>query len=180
MNRRLDSIILFWLTSGAFMNPLVLILVVPAAASAFLGQAVDAGIIGAIVLLSTAMDLSQTYRSQKAIEQLRQRVAPTATVLRNGEWKEILRREVVPGDLVRLLSRPGMSASLASYKPPPSFSRDKNLRMRSDVAVAGPSHRLRPVARWRRFRSVRSAYQTKSCSRAWEAPLFHRTRVCRL
>jgi hypothetical protein len=42
MNRRLDSIILFWLTSGAFMNPLVLILVVPAAASAFLGQAVDA------------------------------------------------------------------------------------------------------------------------------------------
>jgi Mg2+-importing ATPase len=86
----------------AFTNPLVLILVIAAVASAFLGQAVDAGIIGAIVLLSTAIDLSQTYRSQRAIDQLRDRVAPTATVLRGGEWKEIRRREVVPGDIVRL------------------------------------------------------------------------------
>src|SRR5664280_3660546 len=32
------------------------------------------------------------------------------------------------------------------FKPPP-FSRDKNLRLRSDVAVAAPSHRLLQVAR---------------------------------
>jgi Mg2+-importing ATPase len=86
----------------ALMNPLVLILLIAAVASAFLGQAVDAGIIGAIVLLSTAMDLSQTYRSQRAVERLRDQVAPTATVLRGGEWKEIRRRDVVPGDMVRL------------------------------------------------------------------------------
>jgi Mg2+-importing ATPase len=69
---------------------------------AFLGEKVDAGIIGVIVLLSAAIDLTQTYRSQQAIEQLRQQVAPTATVLRSGEWKEIRRRDVVPGDIVRL------------------------------------------------------------------------------
>ena len=85
-----------------FMNPLVLILVIAATASAFLGDKVDAGIIGVIVLLSAAIDLSQTFRSQHAIEQLRNRVAPTATVLRSGEWKEIQRREVVPGDIFRL------------------------------------------------------------------------------
>jgi P-type Mg2+ transporter len=85
-----------------FMNPLVLILLIAAVVSAFLGDAVDAGIIGVIVLLSGAIDLSQTYRSQRAIEQLRDRVAPTATVLRGGEWKEIRRRDVVPGDMVRL------------------------------------------------------------------------------
>jgi len=85
-----------------FMNPLVLILLIAAVLSAFMGEAVDAGIIGAIVLLSAAIDLSQTYRSQRAIEQLRDRVAPTATVLRGGEWKEIRRRDVVPGDIVRL------------------------------------------------------------------------------
>ncbi len=78
------------------MNPLVLILVIAAAASALLGQAVDAGIIGAIVLLSAAIDLAQTYRSQREIEQLRERVAPTATVLRGGARKEIQRRYVVP------------------------------------------------------------------------------------
>jgi Mg2+-importing ATPase len=86
----------------AFMNPLVLILVIAAVASAFLGDAVDAGIIGVIVLLSAAMDVSQTYRSQRAVEQLRDRVAPTATVLRGGEGKEIRRRDVVPGDVFRL------------------------------------------------------------------------------
>jgi P-type Mg2+ transporter len=85
-----------------FVNPLVLILVIAAVASAFLGEKVDAGIIATIVLLSAAIDFGQTYRSQRAIEQLRKRVAPTATVLRSGEWKEIQRREVVPGDIVRL------------------------------------------------------------------------------
>ena len=86
----------------AFTNPLVLILVIAAAASAFLGDKVDAGIIGVIVLLSAALDLSQTYRSERAMEQLRARIAPTATVLRGGEWKDIKRRDVVPGDIVRL------------------------------------------------------------------------------
>ncbi len=85
-----------------FTNPLVLILIIAAVASAFLGDKVNAGIIAVIVLLSAAVDLSQTYRSQRAIEQLRKQVAPTATVLRGGEWKEIQRREVVPGDMVRL------------------------------------------------------------------------------
>ncbi len=85
-----------------FMNPLTLILLFAAGASAFLGDAVDAGIIGAIVLLSAVMDFSQTYRSQRAIERLHDQVAPTATVQRDGAWQEIRRREVVPGDLVRL------------------------------------------------------------------------------
>jgi Mg2+-importing ATPase len=85
-----------------FTNPLVLILVIAAVASVFLGQKVDAGIIGLIVLISAAIDFAQTYRSQRAIDQLRDKVAPTATVLRSGQWKEIQRRDVVPGDIVRL------------------------------------------------------------------------------
>jgi Mg2+-importing ATPase len=85
-----------------FMNPLTLILLIAAIVSAFTGDKVDAGIIGVIVLLSGAIDLSQTYRSERAIEDLRNQVAPTATVLRGGEWKEMPRREVVPGDIIRL------------------------------------------------------------------------------
>lgn len=86
----------------AFKNPLVLILLIAAVTSAFLGEKVDAGIIGVIVLLSAAIDVTQTYRSQRAVEQLRDQVAPTASVLRSGEWKEIQRRDVVPGDIIRL------------------------------------------------------------------------------
>jgi len=86
----------------AFSNPLVLILVIAAIISGFMGEAVDAGIIGIIVLLSAAIDVTQSYRSQRAMERLRDQVAPTASVLRGGEWKEIRRHDVVPGDIVRL------------------------------------------------------------------------------
>ena len=85
-----------------FLNPLVLILLIAAVSSAFLGDVADAGIIIAIVLLSIALDFTQTHKSQQAIEQLQQRVAPTATVLRDGKWQEARRSAVVPGDIVRL------------------------------------------------------------------------------
>src|SRR5262249_43361900 len=83
-------------------NPLVLILVIAAVASAFLGEVVDAGLITTIVIISAAIDMAQTHRSQAAVERLRDRVAPIATVLRGGKWREIQRRDLVPGDVVRL------------------------------------------------------------------------------
>ena len=83
-------------------NPLVIILVIAAGISAYLGQRVDAAIIATIVGLSIAIDIAQTYRSQNAIEKLRAQVSPTATVLRDGDWKELHRHELVPGDVVRL------------------------------------------------------------------------------
>ena len=86
----------------AFTNPLTIILVIAAVVSAFLGEAVDASIIVIIVLLSTILDLTQTYRSRQAVDRLRDRIAPTATVQRDGEWKDIPRRNVVPGDVIRL------------------------------------------------------------------------------
>ncbi len=87
---------------GLFLNPLVVILLIAAAASAFLGQIADACIIAAVVLLSVAINFAQTYRSERAAERLREQVTPTATVQRDGEWREIARRSVVPGDAIRL------------------------------------------------------------------------------
>ena len=85
-----------------FLNPLVLILVIAATVSIFLGEVTDAGIIIAIVVLSNTLDFTQTRKSQTAMEQLRQRVAPTATVLRDGKWQELRCVDIVPGDVVRL------------------------------------------------------------------------------
>jgi len=83
-------------------NPLALILLIAATASVLLGQTVDATIIFIIVVISAAIDLAQTRRSDRAIARLRDRVAPTATVRRDGQWTEIPRREIVPGDVIRL------------------------------------------------------------------------------
>lgn len=85
-----------------FADPLVLILLVAAVLSAILGERVNAALIAAMVLLSIVVSFWQTWRSQRAVERLRAQVAPTATVLRDGELREIPRREVVPGDVVRL------------------------------------------------------------------------------
>jgi P-type E1-E2 ATPase len=59
-------------------------------------------IIFIIVQLSNILNFVQTYRSQKAVDQLGVSVAPTATALRDGEWIEIPRSHLVPGDMIRL------------------------------------------------------------------------------
>jgi Mg2+-importing ATPase len=85
-----------------FLNPLVVVLLIAATASAVLGEATDAGIIIAIVVVSNVLDFGQTRRSQKAVEQLQAQVTPKATVRRDGQWVDIPRAQLVPGDVVRL------------------------------------------------------------------------------
>jgi len=84
------------------LDPLVVILLVAGAASAFLGQVGDAVIVGAIVLLSSALNFWQTFRSARAVKRLQAQVAPTATLWRDGATKEVARREIVVGDVVEL------------------------------------------------------------------------------
>ena len=86
----------------ASANPLVIILLVASAASAVLGEATNAAIIGGIVCLSAGINFWQTFRSERAVRRLQERVAPTATAQRDGAWVELPRREVVVGDVIRL------------------------------------------------------------------------------
>ena len=83
-------------------NPLVLILLVASIISAFLGELLNAAIIGAMVVLSVVINFVQAYRSEQAVRRLREQVAPTASVLRDGNWQELPRRILVPGDVIRL------------------------------------------------------------------------------
>ena len=85
-----------------FLNPLVVLLIIAGVVSGLLGQKADSTIIIGLVLLGVFINFVQTYRSQLAIKRLREHVSLSATVLRDGEWREIRRHEVVPDDLVRL------------------------------------------------------------------------------
>jgi len=85
-----------------FANPLAIILLIASAISAALGEVINASIIVLMVLLSVLLNFIQTYRSQRAVDRIRKEVAPAATVLRDGNWVEIARREVVPGDVIKL------------------------------------------------------------------------------
>jgi len=83
-------------------NPFVIILFLASTASFILGERTSALIIVVIVAAGVLLDFFNSYRASKAIEKLRERVAPTATLIRNGKKQEIPFRNIVPGDLVFL------------------------------------------------------------------------------
>lgn len=87
---------------GQFSNLLILILLIAAGISYFLGERLDAGVILAIVLACAVLGFVQEYRAERAAQALARLTAPTATVLRDGQEQVIPAREVVPGDLLLL------------------------------------------------------------------------------
>src|SRR5581483_5030551 len=87
---------------GLFLNPLVLVLLVASAISGILGEAVNAGLIALIVILSIALNFFQMFRSEQATSKLQSLIRPTTSVWRDGHPAEVPVREVVPGDLLEL------------------------------------------------------------------------------
>jgi Mg2+-importing ATPase len=83
-------------------NPILLILLAASFVAALLGQRIEAAVIATMLLLSAAIDLLQSFRAQNHADRLKHQVALQATVLRDGKWMELPRREVVPGDIVQV------------------------------------------------------------------------------
>ena len=85
-----------------FKNALVLVLLGATALSAFLGEGLEAIVIAVIVLFAVGLGFIQEHRAERALEALREMAAPTATVVRGGEEREVASRELVPGDVILL------------------------------------------------------------------------------
>ena len=83
-------------------SPLVLILVGASLVSLVVGDAVNASIILAIVVMSAVLGFVQEARSESAVAALQARLTLRATVVRDGEQREIPIQDVVRGDLVLL------------------------------------------------------------------------------
>lgn len=85
-----------------FKSPLVIILVLAGAISAFVGELVNAGIIFFVVGMSVVLGFYQEAKAEDTAATLRARIRTTASVRRDGRRVEIPVSEVVPGDLVYL------------------------------------------------------------------------------
>jgi Ca2+-transporting ATPase len=81
---------------------MVVILIVAAVISAFLGDYKDTIAIMAIVVLNAILGFTQEYRAEKAMAALKKLAVPTVKVRRDGHVREISARELVPGDVVLL------------------------------------------------------------------------------
>jgi Mg2+-importing ATPase len=85
-----------------FKSPIIVILVAAAVLSSFLGDALDAVIILVIVLLSGLLGFWQERGAADAVAKLLALVQVKATVLRDGQVKDIPHDAVVPGDIAVL------------------------------------------------------------------------------
>ena len=83
-------------------NPLLLVLIFAAAASAMTGEWVDAVIVVVIVLATVGIGYTREYQAETAAAALQARVRTQARVLRDGHAVDVPLEEVVPGDVVLL------------------------------------------------------------------------------
>jgi len=99
MKKKESAIIVF---IKKFNSPLLLLLIAASVIAIFLGQHTDAIIILFMVFISVVLDFTNTQKSEKAVQELINKVAVTVTVLRNRAQVEIPVQQVVPGDIVIL------------------------------------------------------------------------------
>ncbi|MFA7279430.1 MAG: HAD-IC family P-type ATPase, partial [Sterolibacterium sp.] len=93
-----------------FKSLLVLILLGAAVVAGAIGDWKDAVVIAIVVLLNAALGFFQEHRAESALVALKNMLAPTARVRRDGEIKQIDAGNLVPGDLLLLEAGDRISA----------------------------------------------------------------------
>ena len=95
-----------------FHQPLVYILIVAGAITAWLGEWVDSGVILGVVLVNAVVGFLQESKAVKALASLSAGMGTEATVLRDGTPVRLPAPSVVPGDVIILRSGDKVPADL--------------------------------------------------------------------
>jgi H+-transporting ATPase len=85
-----------------FLGPIPWMIEAAVIMSALIQRWDDFGIIFALLAINAVVGFWQEHKASNAIELLKQRLAPKARVLRDGKWREVPAKELVPGDIVRV------------------------------------------------------------------------------
>ena len=100
-----------------FKSILVIVLIIAALVSGFiLDETTDMILISVIIVANAILGFVQEYRAEKAVEALKEMVAPHARVLREGREREVASRELVPGDVLLLESGDRIAADARLMK----------------------------------------------------------------
>lgn len=121
----------FWLFIEQFKNPLLIILMVGAAISAYTGHWVDAVAIAVIVLINAVISFLQEHKAAQSLAALREMAAPLAFVRRDGKWAELPAADIVPGDMLRFKAGDILAADIR-------FSAANSLQV-DEAALTGES-----------------------------------------
>ena len=83
-------------------DPLIVVLLAACALTLMTGDFTDAAVIAFVVVVNTAVGVTQEVRADRAITALAQLSAPMVRVLRDGRETSVPTAELVPGDVVLL------------------------------------------------------------------------------
>ncbi len=89
---------------GYFWGPIPWMIEVAAVLSVLIRHMEDFWIISALLLLNAGVAFWQESKADSAIEALKKKLSPEARVRRDGKWKTIPGKDLVPGDVVRVRS----------------------------------------------------------------------------
>ncbi|HUJ04168.1 MAG TPA: plasma-membrane proton-efflux P-type ATPase [Rhizomicrobium sp.] len=83
-----------------FWGPIPWMIEVAAILSAAVGRWEDFGVITVMLLINAGVGFFEEKNASDAIAALKQKLAPVARVERDGAWKDVPARELVPGDII--------------------------------------------------------------------------------
>lgn len=95
---------------------LVIILIVAAIISIFLGHNLEGVVILSIVVLNTILGVHQEKKASNALKALQDMASPSAKVIRDGRISEVSSVDVVPGDVVILEAGDYVPADLRIFE----------------------------------------------------------------
>jgi magnesium-transporting ATPase (P-type) len=99
-----------------FHNILIYVLLGAAFITGLLQHYVDTGVILAVVLINAVIGVLQEGKAERAMDAIRQMLAPRASVMRNGKRTTLAGEELVPGDIVMLEAGDKVPADLRLLK----------------------------------------------------------------
>jgi H+-transporting ATPase len=87
---------------GKFLAPVPCLLEAAIVLQLFLGEYIEAGVIGFLLVFNAGLGFWHEGRAQATIAALKSRLALVASVRRDGNWANIPATDLVPGDVVKV------------------------------------------------------------------------------
>jgi len=85
-----------------FNDALIYVLLGAAVVTALMQHWIDMGVILGVVIINAVIGFIQEGKAENALAAIRSMLSPSATVRRDGDWRDTPADELVPGDVVRL------------------------------------------------------------------------------
>ena len=135
------------LVSSLAREPMLLLLLVAIAIYIAFGDLAEAAALGASVLVIVTITLVQEHRSERVLDALRDLASPHARVFRDGAWRDLDARELVPGDLFHAAEGDRVSADALLRSGTPITVDESLLTGESVPVVRKPEHDATSVGR---------------------------------